>query len=53
MSRDDGVTAECVLAALGRDLDEESDATRAYAGALLFVDVLKELRAIRKLLTAE
>jgi hypothetical protein len=42
-----------VLAALGHEEPEhDAEQARAYVGALLFIEGLQELRAIRKLLTA-
>ena len=50
-----GVAAACLLAALGREGNEDqtdNEFVRAYAGALLIAEGLVELTRIRKLLTA-
>lgn len=52
--RDQGVAATCLLAALGRELDEaDGEYVRAYVGALLVLGAFRELTQIRTLLTAK
>jgi hypothetical protein len=49
---EDGIAATCVLAALGRETrSTDAEQVRAFVGALLIVDIVNELRALRKALT--
>lgn len=50
--RNDGLAAQCLLAALGTRVSGEGlETQRAYVGALYLLEGLAELRALRRAMT--
>jgi hypothetical protein len=50
--REDGLAAQCLLAALGTRVSGEGlETARAYVGALYLLEAMAELKALRKAMT--